>query len=801
MSDLININNLNVDDSGRVTFSGLRSGIDIQGTVDSIIAARRIPVDSLEADIETRGLKIAAYGELRSLFNLLNESVDSLRGAVSFGNVGNIYESKQAFATAGRLDGAAASDPANLVGINVTNEALAGSHTIEVLQVALAHKIGSGDFNSLTDDLGTATGGAAGSVSGDFTVNGTQIDVFAGDTLKDLRDRINNANKGDNATGVTASIVSVSASEHVLVLTADETGTDIALADPNTTGVLADLGISDDAGATFNNELQAARKAQFYADGLLDTSDTRYESDLMDSGAVQIGSSGTLTFSTSDTVAYSATDTLEDLAAAITANVAGVTAEVVQDGAKARLQLTGASAYTFSETGGGSAIDDLGLGNARLVFERDSNTVSDLFEGTTLSLFQAEQGTTLKIDVEQDLNAVKTALVGFVDAYNAIKVFVNQQQLVDEATGEAAEGAGPLFGESALGRIVQSLGSILGQGAQGVSDEFSVLAQIGIDFVDNTNVSDPLLRDTLVIDDATLDTALLNNAEDVRRLLAFDFTSSNPNVTLLGFDGATTYNVAGYTLNVGTVSPAVETSASINDETVTLDDAVDGVGATTSGSFTINGTPIAYDVTSDTLETLASTINAAGITGVSASAVSDGAGGFKLEIASGTNPLSVTGDSGDLLSNLSLSVTSVLVTSANINGTADGADDGSVTVQGGTLVATDATGAEGLRLLFTGTTATSGIQLDFTTGVATNLFFEVENIIDGETGAIQSEIDTMTGQNDLAQERVDNMLLRLELQREALFERFVVMETALAQMNNILESMRQTFDAMTRDNS
>ena len=48
MSDFLNLNNVAVDDSGRVTISGLSSGIDIHGTVDAIIAARRIPVDNLE---------------------------------------------------------------------------------------------------------------------------------------------------------------------------------------------------------------------------------------------------------------------------------------------------------------------------------------------------------------------------------------------------------------------------------------------------------------------------------------------------------------------------------------------------------------------------------------------------------------------------------------------------------------------------------------------------------------------------------------------------------------------------------
>jgi flagellar hook-associated protein 2 len=225
MSDILNLNNITVDDSGRVTVSGLSSGIDIHGTVDSIIQARRIPIDNLEIEVEENQLKIDAYEEFELLLAAFNDASDALSGGVSFGGTSDIFESKSAFAAAGRLDGGTASDPSNLIGVTVTNSALTGSHSIEVLQTARAHKIGSGDFNSLSDDLGTATGGAANSVSGDFTINGVQIDVQSSDTLKDLRDRINNANTGDNATGVSASIVSVSETEHILILTAEETGT------------------------------------------------------------------------------------------------------------------------------------------------------------------------------------------------------------------------------------------------------------------------------------------------------------------------------------------------------------------------------------------------------------------------------------------------------------------------------------------------------------------------------------------------------------------------------------------------
>ena len=56
--EAINLNNLTVDANGRASFSGLSSGIDIQGTVDAIIAARRIPVDRLEATVEENADKL-----------------------------------------------------------------------------------------------------------------------------------------------------------------------------------------------------------------------------------------------------------------------------------------------------------------------------------------------------------------------------------------------------------------------------------------------------------------------------------------------------------------------------------------------------------------------------------------------------------------------------------------------------------------------------------------------------------------------------------------------------------------------
>src|SRR5690606_28455557 len=131
-----------------------------------------------------------------TLLKSLKNSLDAFRGAVTLGGAVNAFTSKQAFATTSRADGGGASAATNLVGVTVTNAAAADTHTIEILQTAAAHKVGSGALPSQTSDLGTALGLGAGAVAGSFDINGITIDVLAPDTLQDLRDRVNAANTG-----------------------------------------------------------------------------------------------------------------------------------------------------------------------------------------------------------------------------------------------------------------------------------------------------------------------------------------------------------------------------------------------------------------------------------------------------------------------------------------------------------------------------------------------------------------------------------------------------------------------------
>ena len=95
----LNLNSLTVDESGRVTLSGLGTGIDFVSAVDQMIAARRIPVDRLEANIDSNALKIQAYQDLKLVLSAFQNSLDTLRGAVSLDKTKDDFAAKEPFAS------------------------------------------------------------------------------------------------------------------------------------------------------------------------------------------------------------------------------------------------------------------------------------------------------------------------------------------------------------------------------------------------------------------------------------------------------------------------------------------------------------------------------------------------------------------------------------------------------------------------------------------------------------------------------------------------------------------------------
>ncbi len=1036
----LNLNHLTVDPAtGRVSLAGGVSGIDYQSIIDTIIAAHHVPVDTLKTQVDDNTTSVSAFNDLKSLLTTLQSSLSKLYGAVSFQDANNDFAAKTVFASTSRSDGQTPPDASTLVGVTADNSASAEAHTLEILRTAKAEKISSGNFSSAVADLGTL----AGLTDGSFDLNGATINVYATDTLQDVRDRIKAADQGTNATGVTASIVSVSDTQNVLVLTSDKTGEANKMTISNETGgVLSSLGISSDGGTTFTNELQTALDARLKADGVKNAS--RYELNTLVSQTATLSNyvltaSSTGSFDvtiggSTQTINYDAsTDTLQTLRDDINTAFGSSVASIESDPSGYRLVIDGgASAVTTTDTNG--LLGDLGFDNLQVI-TRPENTVTDLFAGVSISLYHAQEGTTIDLSVERDLSHLETDIQGFVTAYNGVRQFINTQNATDPNTGlKDSATAGPLFGSPVLSQVQSMLSSIIGTGVAGVDQAYSTLAQIGINFVDNATQTDPTLKDTLQVDTTALENALTNHTDDVRRLLEFDFSSSDPRLSLVNFTGDTARSNTGYTLNIaysksynsetftptttftpvyavtgapggngisnidfgssvasgdafrysydasgedltltdlttGTsqtvnitaaldavagsgsdlgagetadisfssfgatvtlsgddgfsratdIAPAALDGASLDANTTltngaatlaasgldkaTMDaltaagayDAATGLvtlGVTSTGAgeahfdtaaglkFAVDDGTVAADISAtnlddgaahsvavyvndgtsdvlvgtvsfdslsaaaagsgslaidagtgllgetsvtqdgstamsdylsgvsngsfeihdsggtllgtvsynatDSLDTLAANISA--ISGVTANVVASSTG-LAVDITSDTNDsLTFASDSGGLVAALDITNRGNTIYSANFGGSSTGADDGSATVSGNVVTATDQTDATGLQVLYTGTGDLSGASVDYTVGLAAMLNFTTSKLLSSE-GIIDSEIGIFNGQNEVANQRITEMENRLDIERQTLLEKFTRMETALATAQSVLQSL------------
>ncbi|MES2095231.1 MAG: flagellar filament capping protein FliD [Pseudomonadota bacterium] len=225
---------------------------------------------------------------------------------------------------------------------------------------------------------------------------------------------------------------------------------------------------------------------------------------------------------------------LDDVAAAINAKKAGVTASVVTDAdGSAYLSLKGASgaaqAFTLeatSDPSGALADFNVGVGaagttlssiaqNAKLTVdgvpvERASNTISDLITGVKLQL-TGTSASPVSLTSSVPTDALKGAVTDFVDAYNEVLTKLNEQ--LDPQTG-------PLKGDAAAQSLLRSLRSVTTRVLlSGVTDGSpTTLGAIGV----KTN-----RNGTLSVDDTAVAHALATSPSSVEAIFSFSSASSN----------------------------------------------------------------------------------------------------------------------------------------------------------------------------------------------------------------------------------------------------------------------------------
>src|SRR5690554_2442276 len=245
------------------SIDGLASGLDTTQLVKDLVALERRPVTQLEARKIKLQAQNDAWREINSRLYSLREAALDLQSILTF-------RGRSATVTGG-----------NVLTASAGAGTQKGVYNIKVLQLALAHSIGSDPQFAPDVPLG---------LEGTIKINGVAITITEEDTLETIAWKINT--RAD--TGVNATVVQVGEEDYRLVLTAKETGAANRIILEDDGEVLATLGFLDNEGA-IKNQLQAAGDALLEINGLEVSRSTNVIDDLIPDVTLELKEEGTAT--------------------------------------------------------------------------------------------------------------------------------------------------------------------------------------------------------------------------------------------------------------------------------------------------------------------------------------------------------------------------------------------------------------------------------------------------------------------------------------------------------------------------
>lgn len=312
---------------------------------------------------------------------------------------------------------------------------------------------------------------------------------------------------------------------------------------------------------------------------------------------------------TASSVSVTAGMTLTDLAAAINTGSAtsGVKATIAKvseteyqlvltgSDINKQIQITGVSGTDVMQSvgvtnSGGTYTNELQVAQPTVVnldgisYSRDTNTITDLMPGVTLTVKSADPTTKLGLSIENDNSAVKAGVQDFMDAYNNLRDFIKSQQIVSD-TGAVDEGA-VLFGDSILANLNSSLQGILGGTYGSGGTNLTTLRGVGITLDQNNK---------LVMDETIFDTAAIDKFEQVRDIFQTKVTVDNAEFRMS--KNTSTSGAQSFAMQI-TMSGGSIGSVSVGGDTNLFD--VSGATITGKAGTIYEGMSFAYIGTTDT---------------------------------------------------------------------------------------------------------------------------------------------------------------------------------------------------------
>lgn len=404
-----------------ITIGGIASGLDTNGIIDQLVELERRPITLLQQRITRQTARLTAVTALGGNAAAVGAGVS--RVTLSLFTKSNITSSDATVLTA-----------------TDEGDAQQGSYSVEVKQLAKAHRVASDGF---IDKDSTAVAGAAGTFSWKIGPSGATQSVSVGSTttLQDLADAIN-AEGG----GISASIINdaTAANPNRLVLTSTSTGT-----------------AQDITVLTNDTDLDFANKQ-------------------IDTAEVGAANSGTYTGTTTSSGAYTGSGNKTFLMEIISAGDAGVATYKFSTDGGLTFDDNGGAGYTadtaataiggnaegvnvaFTDDGSSMSVGDrfsVDVFDPELQSSQDaitvvdgitavtqSNEIENIISGVKLNLVKVDIGNPVTVTVAADSETLVSELNGIAVGLNNFAKFVNAMNAYDPET----QTAGILSGDAAV---------------------------------------------------------------------------------------------------------------------------------------------------------------------------------------------------------------------------------------------------------------------------------------------------------------------------------------------------------------
>lgn len=706
---------------------GLVSGVDYESIIQQISQLNRRPIQIYERRQAVLQTQSQAYGQVSSVLTAFRDQVAKMLSQDDL-----TFRSAQA-GNKEALD------------VSATDDAPAGSYSVEVLQLAQSARSVSQGFS----DTGAPVAAAAGKFTLQVGVGVAQsYDVDATTTLADLRDMIN----ADEDSKVTASIINDGSASNPfrLVLTSSETGS------------LNDISITtNDTSLNFTDKLieAATANAQNQFNGTV-TASGAYTGSGNKNVVMKMVSAGSVDGATPARFVVSMDG---GLTFGDTEYNASATAQEISGGEGVEVTF-GAGSQDFA-VGDTFRIDlfDPTLQRAQDAMIRvdgiqvtsESNTFANVVEGVTLTA-KATTTAATSVTVKEEAGLLNAEIVAFADAFNNMIKTVNQLTDYNEENKQAQ----PLFGDSTVRNLKNSITRMITSPIPGASGEFQTLSSIGLSIqVDGT----------LKYDVSKFNAAAEDGLEAIRKLFGRIGTSSDSSIKILNAGKET--QAGNYRVNV---TQAASRATVTGGATMT-----GGLAASEYLNFTVGESNFVVNFDAGTtLNSAVDQLNSAfASNGVNLQARNSNG---SLEIQSkdfgNDQAFSVySNQDGTTTNQLGIGTTAIDAQGTDVVATVNGrSGEGTgrlLTFRSGTL--------DGLSLeISAGQPTTSTINM--TNGISTQLDKYLADFLDSSTGILQVRQDGLADSIDDMNNSIEAIEERVQSEAERLRAQFIAMEKQMS---------------------